>query len=121
MIIFGARTLSDESRFHHINTRRVINMVHDQLRRDSEWSVFELNNPHLWDVLDRDIRYRLEEFSEAGALVAKGNERQYQVVCDGSINTKRSRDNGQVNVEVMLRPVGTTENVLIDLCIGGNV
>ena len=38
----------------------------------------------------------------------------------GSINTKRSRDNGQVNVEVMLRPVGTTENVLIDLCIGGN-
>ena len=120
VIIFGARTLSVEPRFHHINTRRVINMVHDQLRRDSEWSVFELNNPHLWDVLDRDIRYRLEEFSEAGALVAKGNERQYQVVCDGSINTKRSRDNGQVNVEVMLRPVGTTENVLIDLCIGGN-
>ena len=120
VIIFGARTLSAEPRFHHINTRRVINMVHDQLRRDSEWSVFELNNPHLWDVLDRDIRYRLEEFSEAGALVAKGGERQYQVVCDGSINTKRSRDNGQVNVEVMLRPVGTTENVLIDLCIGGN-
>ena len=120
VIIFGARTLSAESKFHHINTRRVINMVHDQLRRDSEWSVFELNNPHLWDVLDRDIRYRLEEFSEAGALVAKGDERQYQVVCDRSINTKRSRDNGQVNVEVMLRPVGTTENVLIDLCIGGN-
>jgi phage tail sheath protein FI len=120
VIIFGARTLSAEAKYRHINTRRVINMVHDQLRRDSEWSVFELNNPHLWDVLDRDIRYRLEEFSEAGALVAKGNENQYQVVCDRSINTKLSRDSGQVNVEVMLRPVGTTENVLIDLCIGGN-
>ncbi|MBC8454765.1 MAG: phage tail sheath family protein [Deltaproteobacteria bacterium] len=120
VLIFGARTLSDQPQFHHINTRRVINMVHDQLRRDSEWSVFETNNPHLWDVLDRDIRYRLEEFSEAGALIAKGDESQYQVVCNRSINTNRTRDAGQVNVEVMLRPVGTTEHVLIDLCIGGN-
>jgi phage tail sheath protein FI len=95
-------------------------MVHDQLRRDSEWSVFETNNPHLWDVLDRDIRYRLEEFSEAGALASKGDAPQYQVVCDRSINTSLSRDAGQVNVEVMLRPVGTTERVLIDLCIGGD-
>ena len=121
VLIFGARTLSDEPKFQHINTRRVINMVHDQLRRDSEWSVFETNNPHLWDVLDRDIRYRLEEFSEAGALVSKGGDPQYQVVCDQSINTALSRDAGQVNVEVMLRPVGTTEQVLIDLCIGGDV
>ncbi len=121
VLIFGARTLSDEPKFQHINTRRVINMVHDQLRRDSEWSVFETNNPHLWDVLDRDIRYRLEEFSEAGALVSKGGDPQYEVLCDRSNNSARTRDAGQVNVEVMLRPVGTTEQVLIDLCIGGEV
>jgi hypothetical protein len=121
VLIFGARTLSDEPKFQHINTRRVINMVHDQLRRDSEWSVFETNNPHLWDVLDRDIRYRLEEFSEAGALVSKGSDPQYEVLCDQSNNTALTRDAGQVNVEVMLRPVGTTEQVLIDLCIGGDV
>jgi hypothetical protein len=35
------------------------------------------------------------------------------------VNTPATRDAGQVNVEVMLRPVGTTERVLIDLCIGG--
>ena len=121
VLIFGARTLSDEPKYQHINTRRVTNMVHEQLRRDSEWSVFETNNPHLWDVLDRDIRYRLEEFSEAGALAPKGDEPQYTVVCDRSINTNLTRDAGQVNVEVMLRPVGTTERVLIDLCIGGDV
>jgi phage tail sheath protein FI len=121
VLIFGARTLSDESKYQQINTRRVINMIHDQLRRDSEWAVFEINNPHLWDVLDRDIRYRLEEFSEAGLLVASGDDPQYKVACARDNNAMIHRDAGQVNVDVMIRPVGTTERVLIDLCIGGDV
>ena len=121
VLIFGARTLSDEPKYQQINTRRVINMIHDQLRRDSEWAVFEVNNPHLWDVLDRDIRYRLEEFSEAGVLIASGDDPQYQVACDRDNNAMIHRDSGQVNVDVMIRPVGTTERVLIDLCIGGDI
>lgn len=96
-------------------------MIHDQLRRDSEWAVFETNNPHLWDVLDRDIRYRLQEFAGAGLLTAEGESVEYQVTCDRELNGPALRDAGEVNVEVMIRPVGTTEHVLIDLCIGGNV
>ena len=42
------------------------------------------------------------------------------MTCDQSINTALTRDAGQVNVEDA-RPVGTTEQVLIDLCIGGDV
>ncbi len=119
VIVFGARTLSVEKRYQFINTRRIVNMIFEQLRRDTTWAVFETNNPHLWDVLDRDVRYRLEEFSGAGALRAEGSNKDFQVTCDASVNTPATRDAGQVNVEVMLRPVGTTERVLIDLCIGG--
>jgi hypothetical protein len=43
------------------------------------------------------------------------------VTCDRELNGSALRDAGEVNVEVMIRPVGTTEHVLIDLCIGGNV
>jgi hypothetical protein len=118
VIVFGARTLSIEARYQFINTRRIVNMVLEQLRRDTAWAVFETNNPHLWDVLDRDVRYRLEQFSGAGALRGEGKDKDFQVTCDASINTPATLDAGQVNVEVMLRPVGTTERVLIDLCIG---
>jgi phage tail sheath protein FI len=121
VLIFGARTLSNDDKNRHINTRRIINMIHDQLRRDSEWAVFETNNPHLWDVLDRDIRYRLQEFAGAGLLTSEGDAVEYQVTCDRELNGSALRDAGEVNVEVMIRPVGTTEHVLIDLCIGGNV
>ena len=119
VIVFGARTLSTKGRYQFINTRRIVNMVVEQLRRDTAWAVFETNNPHLWDVLDRDIRYRLEQFSGAGALTGEGKEQAFMVTCDASVNTPATLDAGQVNVEVMLRPVGTTERVLIDLCIGG--
>jgi len=119
VIVFGARTLSTEARYRFINTRRIVNMILEQLRRDTAWAVFETNNPHLWDVLDRDVRYRLEQFADAGALGEEGSEQDFQVTCDASTNTPVTRDAGQVNVEVMLRPVGTTERVLIDLCIGG--
>lgn len=121
VIVFGARTLSKVDQYKFINTRRVVSMVFEQLRRDTEWAVFETNNPHLWDVLDRDVRYRLEQFADAGLLTDQGGDQEYMVRCDYSTNPVGLRDAGQVNVEVMVRPVGTTERVFIDLCIGGEI
>jgi phage tail sheath protein FI len=93
-------------------------MITEQLRRDSEWAVFETNNPHLWDVLDRDIRYRLEQFWREGLLSGDSPGEEYAVLCDHSNNPRESLDAGQVNVAVQLRPIGTTEQVVIDLRLG---
>jgi uncharacterized protein len=120
VVSFGARTLSDDISLRYVNARRVVNMVTEQLRRDSEWAVFETNNPHLWDVLERDVLFRLSEFA-SGGLLAGGKEGQdYSVQCDAETNPMVLRDAGQVNVMVRLRPVGTVENILIDLRIGGD-
>jgi hypothetical protein len=77
IVVFGARTLSSDLAYQFINSRRVISMITEQLRRDNEWAVFETNNP----------RYLLES--------------------------------GQVNVEIRMRPVGTAEQIVIDLRLGG--
>jgi hypothetical protein len=66
VVAFGARTLIIEGPFQYVNSRRILNMVMEQLRRDSEWAVFETNNPHLWDVLERDVAFRLDEFAGGG-------------------------------------------------------
>ncbi len=120
VVVFGARTLSHDPVYRHINSRRVISMISEQLRRDSEWAVFETNNPHLWDVLDRDIRYRLEQFWRAGLLAGDRPGEEYSVLCDRSNNPRALLDAGQVNVEVRMRPVGTTEQIVIDLRLGGH-
>lgn len=119
IVVFGARTLSRDNTYCFVNSRRVVNLITEQLRRDSEWAVFETNNPHLWDVLHRDIRYRLEQFWRGGLLAGTRPGEEYAVLCDRSNNPRDSLDMGQVNVEVKLRPVGATEQIVIDLRLGG--
>lgn len=120
IVVFGARTLSKEQAFLHINSRRIINMVAEQLRRDNEWAVFETNNPNLWAVLQRDVKFRLSQFWSAGLLAGAKDGSEYNVKCDDEINPPATRDAGHVNVQVLLRPMGTTEQIRIDLRIGGD-
>lgn len=120
VIVFGARTLSRDPSYMHVNSRRIVNMVGEQLRRDSEWAVFETNNPHLWDVLQRDVSVRLGEFSAAGLLSGGKAGEDYRVICNAENNPVHLREQGQVSVLVQVRPVGTTEQIVIDLRLGGD-
>ncbi|MEC8382298.1 MAG: phage tail sheath subtilisin-like domain-containing protein [Myxococcota bacterium] len=118
--VFGARTLSFDPAFQFINSRRILNLVVEQIRRDNLWAVFETHNPHLWNVLEREIRYRLDKFWSAGLLTIGNTGKKYEVTCGSENNPPAVRDAGYVNVEVLLQPVGATEMILIDLSIGSN-
>ena len=120
VVAFGARTLSLDVTWKHINSRRVVNMVLEQLRRDSEWAVFETNNPHLWDVLERDVLFRLGQLAGGGMLTGSRPGEDYNVKCDRENNLPALRDAGQVNVRLRMQPVGTVEQIVVDLRIGAN-
>ena len=116
----GARTLSSDPIFKQVNSRRIMNLVLEQVRRDTEWAIFETHNPHLWAVLKRDIDERLEEFWAAGLLTRSSDGKRFEVKCDLTNNPPELRDAGQVNIEIRLQPVGTTEQILVDLSIGNS-
>ena len=118
VLIFGARTLSTEKRWEYINSRRIVSMISEQLRRDNEWVVFEQNSPAMWKVLERDVKARLDEFWQAGMLTGASAGRDYMVRCDAETNPKEARETGQMAVEVRLRPITTTEHITIDLRLG---
>ncbi|MDP6935710.1 MAG: phage tail sheath subtilisin-like domain-containing protein, partial [Myxococcota bacterium] len=93
-VAYGARTLSDEQGFDQINSRRIVNLVAEQLRRDNEWAVFEIHTPALWDILRRDVSFRLDEFWSAGLLSGETSGEQYTVKCDSENNPPALRDVG---------------------------
>lgn len=115
----GARTLSKDPIFQQINSRRIMNMIVEQLYRDSQWAVFEVNNPHLWSVVTRDVKARLEEFWLAGLLTLSKDGEKYYVRCNAENNPMELLSAGFINIEVRVQPVGTTEQILIDLNVGG--
>ena len=115
----GARTLSKDPIFQQINSRRIMNMIIEQIHRDTQWAVFEVNNPHLWSVVSRDVRARLEEFWDAGLLTLSSEGEKYHVLCNGENNPPELLNLGYINIEIRLQPVGTTEQIMIDLNVGG--
>ena len=121
VVIWGARTLSESDQWKHINTRRIVSYIREQLQRDSSWAVFENNNHGLWKVLERVITYRLQQCGEGGLLTGSEDGNDYIVQCDSETNRKEIVNAGQVHVRVWIRPVSTTERILVDLRLGSNV
>jgi len=119
-VVFGARTMSTDPAWSFINSRRIVSMITEQLRRDNEWAVFEPNSRSLWKTVERDVLVRLDQFFEAGILSGTRSQEEYSVQCNEATNPIAMRDAGQLNVRVSLRPVGTTERILIDLRLGSN-
>ena len=118
VVIWGARTLSREPRWVHINARRIVSMISEQVRRDSEWVVFENQRPELWEIVARSVRGRLDQLWSAGLLTGSQAGEDYEVRCDSETNPMHLRDQGEINVEVTLRPITTAEFIVVELRLG---
>ena len=118
IVVWGARTLSSDPNYVHINSRRIVSMVTEQLRRDSEWAVFEQNSFEIWPVVERNARIRMEEFWRAGLITSEAPKGDFLVRCNLHTNPRVERDAGKLNVVVRLRSIGMTEHVTIDLRLG---
>ena len=73
IVVWGARTLSTDPQYTFINVRRITSAIAEQLRRDSEWVVFEDQRPELWETLTRRVQARLDLFWSAGALTRRAS------------------------------------------------
>lgn len=118
VVIWGARTLSLDEKWMHINSRRIVSLIAEQLRRDSEWVVFENQRPELWTMLERGVKNRLDDMWVAGLLTGDEAGSEYMVQCDGELNPPEVRDAGQVNIRVTVRPISTAEFIVVDLRLG---
>jgi phage tail sheath protein FI len=118
VVIWGARTLSRDPKWMHINSRRIVSMISEQLRRDSEWVVFEHQRPELWEIVKRQVRSRLDLLWGAGLLTGEKAGLEYEVQCDAQLNPPEVRDAGQVHVRVLIRPIQTAEFIVVELRLG---
>lgn len=118
VVVWGARTLSRIPRWKHINARRIVSMISEQVRRDSEWVVFENQRPELWEVVARTVRSRLDQLWSAGLLTGSQPGEDYVVRCDAETNPLQVREDGKIQVEITLRPITTTEFIVVELRLG---
>ena len=109
---WGARTLSSDPLWAHLNVRRLFIMVQRTISEGCEWAVFEPNCPDTWKAVERQISAFLYQLWREGMLVGEVPEQAYFVRCDARLNPPAVRDAGEFHCEIGLAPVRPAEFIV---------
>jgi phage tail sheath protein FI len=114
-LVWGARTLSDNTAWRYVNVRRLVIYIETSILRGVRWAVFEPNNTALWKGLERSVTEFLTRVWESGGLFGRTAGEAFYVKVDEELNPPAVRDLGQVIVEIGVAPTRPAEFVVVRL------
>jgi phage tail sheath protein FI len=95
-LVWGARTISDDPEWKYLSIRRYFNYLERSIDQGTQWVVFEVNAPALWDAVRHTVEGFLFNEWKNGALLGRAPEEGYFVRCDESTMTAEDLDNGRL-------------------------
>jgi len=112
-VIYGARTVSQDTQWTYLSVRRLFIYVEQSLKNSLQWVVFEPNGQTLWAAVTRDIDAFLTTLWQQGGLFGATPQEAFFVTCDASNNPPETRMLGQLYIDIGLAPVYPAEFVII--------
>lgn len=106
--VWGAKTLSSDKEWKHINVRRTFSRVCAALKQGTQWAVFEPNDKNLRKRLVRHVSGFLLDLWMKGYFAGSTAEQGFYVRCDEELNPPENSDKGILTFEVgmaIVRPV----------------
>ena len=113
--IMGGRTLDQSQADRYVGVRRSFSYLRARLSSLTEFAVFEVNGPDLWDTIEVRLSNFLGLYYQQGALRGARESEAFYVKCDSSNNTRNTIAAGEVHVEVGVAIEYPAEFILIKL------
>ena len=95
-LVWGARTISDDPEWKYLSMRRYFNYLEKSIDEGTQWVVFEINGPALWDAVRHSVEGFLLNEWKSGALLGSKPEQAFYVRCDATTMTQDDLDNGRL-------------------------
>src|ERR1051326_2589125 len=111
-VIWGARTVSSDPEWRHLNVRRLFIFLRESILSGTNWVVFEPNDRSLWKSIERNVGAFLRLQWLAGALVGATADEAFYVKCDEETNPPERILLGQVTTEIGVAPSKPAEFVI---------
>lgn len=102
IVIWGARTMSNDPKEKYLTTRFVLNYIEDSLEQSMRWSNFKSNQDDLWSAIKSNTEVFLRGIWSKGGLKGAKEDEAFIVTCDNTINTPESVDEGITFVDIAL-------------------
>ncbi|MEZ0228905.1 MAG: phage tail sheath family protein [Planctomycetota bacterium] len=109
---WGARTLSSDTQWEHLNVRRLFIMVERSIAEGTEWAVFENNDWYLWKAVEREISRFLTGIWKERMLLGAMPEKAFYVRCDETTNPPESRGVGELVCDIGIAAVRPAEFIV---------
>lgn len=100
IIIWGARTLSNNAAERYINRRRLLDFVEKNIKDSLRWVNFENNNPQTRFRVTMQIDNFLRTLFNQGYFAGESPSEAYFVICDSTNNPPEIVDAGYLVVNV---------------------
>ena len=116
IMVWGARTASDDSEWRYVSVRRLANMIERSIAAGTQWAVFEPNDEPLWTVLRASIEGFLFDLWREGALAgSKPKDAFFVRVGLGETMSQADVDAGTLIVTIGFAPLRPAEFVIITI------
>jgi len=115
LLVWGARTLSQEASWRYVNVVRVILATIKQILINLQWTVFEPNDRQLWDGIVATLTLFLKDLFQRGALAGASPAEAFFVKCDDETNPPEVIDRGEVIVRVGIAPARPAEFIVVTI------
>lgn len=122
--LWGARTTATDTNWQYVNIRRLFLFLEESIQDGILWSVFEPNNPALWQKLKLAIRAFLLQQWRDGALFGNTPAEAFYVRIDEDLNPFSEQALGRLHIEIGCRPSYPAEFIVVHIGIwqgGGDV
>lgn len=112
ILIWGARTLSSDSKWKYINARRIFIYAEKSIAIGTRWVVFKPTNSSTWKSLKRTVDSFLNTLP---GLYGDTAAERYMSICDETINTEAVRKEGQILTKIGLNIESVGEFVIFEI------
>ena len=112
ILVWGARTLSDDQEWKYISVRRLLIFLERSIWKGTQWAVFEPNDATLWAKIAASITNFLLTVWRNGALQGVTAEKAFYVRCDQSTMSQSDIDSGRLICEIGVAPVRPAEFIV---------
>lgn len=118
-VSWGARTLygSDQmaSEWKYIPVKRTALYIEESLSQGLKWTVFETNEPALWQSIQANVDVFMQALFRQGAFQGATAKQAYFIRCDGQTTTPDDVTAGIINLHVGFAPLKPAEFVVLKL------